>query len=396
MKFKYQALDQKGTLKEGEIEALNLESAQEALRERGLWPLELKSASRFRLRLKKTSALPELILFTVQLSRLLKAGLPLDRALRILARLFESAGKENLTVLIESLQKDLEAGEDFATTLSRHEFFPPYYVSLVRAGQTAGALPEILESLADYLQKQQAFRQELLSALLYPSFLLVFGLFAVQTVLVYVLPRFGRIFDDLGVKPPAFTQFLINLGLFWRDWGPVVLLVLVAGFFFLRLRLSTPEGRQKVENLLLRLPLFGRNLLLADLARVFRGLSVMMRGGVAIERALLLASEIPKLRYLRDLLLRTGEEVKKGRPLSSCFQGLPFNLAFVYDLLAVGEETGDLAQAFADIASLAEEEVQNATKRFLTILEPAAILFFGLLLGTIIISIMLAIFDLRI
>ncbi len=394
MKFKYQAVDTAGNLQEGEIEAPSLEEAQEAIRAKGLWPVELKAASRLTLKLKRGPGLTELILFTVQLNRLLRAGLPLDRALNILQRLLSSSGKDQLATIIDTLSKDIEAGEDFASALSKHPFFPPYYVNLVRAGQAAGALPRILESLADYLQKQQAFRQELLSALLYPSFLLIFGLFAVQTVLVYVLPRFGRIFDDLGVDPPAFTRFLIKLGLFWRDWGPLVLILLLGVGVYLRHRLGSPEGRKRLEELLLRLPLLGRNLLLADLARIFRGLAVMMSGGVPVEKALSLASEIPTLSMLRDLLSRAGEEVKKGQPLSASFRSLPF--PFVVDLLTVGEETGDLAEAFSDIATLAEEEVQNYTQRFLTLLEPAAILFFGLLLGTIIISIMLAIFDLRI
>lgn len=394
MKFKYQAIDATGKLREGVLEAPSLEAAQENLRTKGLWPLELKGASRFSFRLRRGRDYGKLILFTVQLARLLKAGLPLNKALYVLKRLLISSGKEEIASIIETLSKDLEAGEDFATALSKHTFFPAYYVNLVRAGQSAGALPTILDNLAEYLQKQQLFRQELLSALLYPCFLLIFGLLAIQTVLVYVLPRFGRIFDDLGVNPPAFTKFLIEVGLFWRDWGPLFLLLFLGLGVAIRVRLKTSSGRQRLEQFLLRLPFLGRNLLLADLARVFRGLAVMLAGGVPIEKALSLAAEIPSLNLLRDLLKQALEEVKKGQPLSHSFRKLP--LPFVADLLAVGEETGELAEAFADIASLAEEEVQNASKRFLTVLEPAAILFFGLILGTIIISIMLAIFDLRI
>ena len=396
MKFKYEALDKTGNIRRGELEATDEIDAHEFLRKKGLFPVEVKPASRFRLRLSRGERLSELILFTSQLQRLLRAGLALDRALKLLQRIFESAGKTELTTLIETLTRDLAAGETFAQALAKHPFFPAYYVSLVQAGESAGALTRVLEELAHYLVNRKRFHDELLSALLYPSFLLVFGLFAVQTVLVYVLPRFGRIFEDLGVNPPLFTQLLIQAGLFWRQWGPWVILALFLIGIWLRFRLRGPEGKKKIEQLLLKLPILNRYLLLADLVRVFRGLAVMLRGGVTVERALTMGREIAKLSYVKALLQKAYEDIKRGASLAEAFRALPRETLFIYDLLVVGEEAGDLAQAFADAAEIAEEEIQNATKRFLTLLEPAAILFFGVLLGSMIISILVAIFDLRI
>ncbi len=396
MKFKYEALDQEGNLRRGELEAADELSACEILREKALLPVELKPASRLRLRLTRGERLSDLILFTQQLHRLLRAGLPLDRALKLLQKIFQSAGKDELAGLIEAVSRDLASGEDFASALAKHPFFPTYYVNLVRAGQSAGALPRVLEELSAYLVNRKRFQEELLSALLYPSFLLVFGLFAVQTVLVYVLPRFGRIFEDLGVEPPAFTRLLLAAGLFWREWGPFVILGLFLLGVWLRFRFRGPEGRARLERFLLRVPALGRYLLLADLVRVFRGLAVMLRGGVPVERALGMAASVAGLNYVKDLLERAKEDIKHGAPLSGAFRELPHRVHFIYDLIVVGEETGDLAQAFADAADITEEEIQNVTKRFLTILEPAAILFFGVVLGSMIISILVAIFDLRI
>lgn len=396
MKFKYEALDQEGNLRRGELEAADELSACEILRKKGLFPVELKTASRLRLRLTRGEKLSDLILFTQQLHRLLRAGLPLDRALKLLQKIFQSAGKDELAGLIEAVSRDLSAGEDFASALAKHPFFPAYYVNLVRAGQSAGALPRVLEELSAYLVNRKRFQEELISALLYPSFLLVFGLFAVQTVLVYVLPRFGRIFEDLGVEPPAFTRLLLAVGLFWREWGPFVILALLGLGVWLRFRFRGPEGRARLERFLLRMPALGRYLLLADLVRVFRGLAVMLRGGVPVERALGMAASVAGLNYVKELLERAREDIKHGAPLSGAFQALPRRVHFIYDLIVVGEETGDLAQAFADAADITEEEIQNVTKRFLTILEPAAILFFGMVLGSMIISILVAIFDLRI
>ena len=396
MKFKYEALDKEHHLRRGEIEAQDELSAYELLREKGLFPVEVKPASRFSLKLKNKEGLSELILFTSQLARLLRAGLSLDRALRLLQRIFQSAGKSNLSILLETLAQDLASGVDFAQALSKHKFFPSYYVSLVKAGQAAGALPEVLEELAAYLNHRKRFQQELLSALLYPAFLLLFGLFAIQTVLVYVLPRFGRIFEDLGVEPPLFTRLLLQIGLFWREWGPLFILIFLAVIIWLRFQFSGPEGRARLEKFLLRTPWLGRYILLADLVRVLRGLQVMLKGGVAVEKALAMGADIAGLRFTRELFLKAAEDIKRGQPLSQAFKNLPQGVSFIYDLLAVGEETGDLAQSFRDAADIGEEEIQNTTKRFLTILEPATILFFGIILGAMIISILLAIFNLRI
>ena len=396
MKFKYEALDSEGRLTQGVFEAAGEAEALELLRQKGLWPVSLKPATFWRVNLRRGARTADLILFSTQFLRLLEAGLAVDRALKVLKRIFENAGKAEIAQFIELILRDVSSGLELAEALGKHRFFPDYYVNLIRAGQAAGALPRILRELVSYLEERERFRQELLSALLYPAFLLVFGLFAVQTILVYVLPRFGRLFKDLGVTPPFFTRFLIQAGLFWQDFGPYVLLGLVLVFFFLKRRFSGPQGRKALEAYLLRLPLLGRYLLLADLARVCRGLGVMLRGGVPVERALEMAAEVAGLELLRKLFLKANEQVRHGQPLSNVLQELPEEAAFVYDLVAVGEETGDLARAFEDAALLAEEEVRRTTKRFLTVLEPAAILFFGLVLGSMIISILLAIFSLQV
>ena len=397
MKYRYLAATPKGELKEGEIEAFSPQEAAEKLREKALVPIEIKELRLSfwkRLRLRRHSS-EELLLFTEQLHRLLKAGLPLDKAFQLLAKIFATAGKEELERMALNVQQELAQGRRLSEALAQERMFPTFYVSLIEAGEVSGALEEILADLARYLKEQETFRQELLSALLYPSFLLIFGLLAVQTVLVYVLPRFALIFEEMGVKPPWFTNLLIHLGLFWKQWGWVFLLLLLLAFFYLRFRLTTPEYRPRLEKRLLALPFLGRVLLLADLARIFRGLAVMMRGGVPIETALRMAANVGYLTILRDFFTRLGEEIRHGHRLSSLILHLPVRVDFILDLIAIGEETGNLASSFRDIAELCEEEVRVSTKRFLTLLEPATILFFGLLLGTIIVSILVAIFDLR-
>ena len=397
-RYRYLATTVEGDLQQGEMEALSAQEVAERLREKALFPVEIKEARRaFNLKnLLRRSRDEELLLFTRQLERLLEAGLPLDRALKMLSKIFSNTGKAELARLCQLLSEELSRGKSLAEALQAEPFFPDFYVQLVEAGELSGALEKVLADLARYLEEKRRFREELVSALLYPSFLLFFGFFAVQTVLVYVLPRFSLIFQEMDVSPPALTRFLLALGLFWRDWGPIFLLLLLALFFYLRFKYASPENRPLLEKRLLRLPLLGRVMLMAELARVFRSLAVMLRGGVSIEQALKMASGIPGLKVLQKEMASLAEEIKHGQRLSSLLAKFPGRVEFLLELVAIGEETGDLASSFEEIASLCEEEVRTTTSRFLKLLEPVTILFFGLLLGIIIISLLLAIFDLNI
>jgi type II secretory pathway component PulF len=354
MRFRYLAATPGGGLQKGEMEAASVQEVAERLREKSLVPVEIKEARgfvRFRLKRGRTE---ELLLFTEQLHRLLKAGVPLDRALEILGRVFGNTGQRELERLSRLLTQELKEGRRLSEALAAEGFFPEFYVSLVRAGEVSGALEEVLADLSRYLRQREEFRRELLSALLYPAFLLFFGLFAVQTVMVYVLPRFAVIFEEMGVEPPAFTRLLISAGLFWKDWGFVFLILLAAAFFYLRHLLSSPAKRQGLEQRLLRLPFFGRLWLLSELARVFRALAVMLRGGVAIEQALKMAASVPSLLLLREFFSQLAEEIKHGQRLSGLLQRLPVRADFVLDLVTIGEETGNLSTSFADIAELCE------------------------------------------
>ncbi len=383
-----------GTIRQGEIEALGLAEAVEHLRTEGLVPIEVTPVRKgIYFRLWSTDKREDILLFTEQLARLIEAGLPIDRALDILIRVFKATGKTFLWEVAENIRRQLARGQSLSEALSATGIFPEFYVSLVHAGEISGALDVILKDLVRYMKQEHSFRQEFQSALLYPTFLLVFGLIAVQTVLVYILPRFGSIFDELGVTPPLITRVLLSIGGFWRAYGWIFLLLLLGGFFVLKWFVRRPRGRVVTENFLLRLPFLGRFLFLADMAQTFRSLAVMIKGGVSIPQAMILVASVPRFRVFGDFLSQTAQRLKEGARLSWLFQSFPGKFDFVVNFLTLGEETGDMAQAFADLAYLCEQEVKVMAKRFLTLIEPATILFFGLLLGGMIISILMAIFD---
>lgn len=321
--------------------------------------------------------------------------MPLDKALNFLERVFNSTGKKNLALLVNRLKERLRKGKSLSQALEEEPEMSNLYVQLIKTGETVGDLPGVLTTLEHYLSSRKRFRSELISTSLYPLFLVIFGLFAIQTVLVYVLPRFAIIFEEFGTNPPLFTRVLLQIGIFWRDWGPYFLTLL--GLLFLGgIRWARhPERRKKIEDLLIRLPYIGLLFLLADLARIFKAMAVMLSGGLSLYRAMLQAAEVATLINLRQILKEGAEKIRHGTSMRVALIGMPSNVAFVLDFLSVGEESGNLHQACNQIARICEERFSNAMARMLKLLEPLSVLVFGLFVGAVLLSVLLAIFDIQ-
>jgi len=392
MEFVYVAL-REGSREKGRIEAADRTEALQILRERGLTPIELVPAKKWG-SFRRGLSDEDLLLFTEHLRRLLEGGLPIDRALEFLEKLFSTTGKRALSTLTGRLRERLRRGKSLSEALGE-EKVPSFYIHLIKTGELAGNLPEILSSLERYLQERRRFRSELISASIYPTFLLIFGLFAVQTVLVYVLPRFAYIFEEFGTKPPFLTWVLLKAGLFWKAWGPYCLIGLGAVLLAALRMLRHPDRRKRMEDLFLKIPLIGRLLLVADLARIFRATGVMLGGGLPLYKTFLQAAEISVLEELKRALREAAEDMRRGAPLHAALAGLPPEASFVLDFLSIGEESGTLVKSCEQIAELCEEQFSGTVQRLFKLLEPLTILVFGLFVGAVMISMLLAIFEIQ-
>ena len=379
----------------GRLEAPSEVEALRILKERGLVPVELKPVRRKRWFLRRELSDDDVLLFTEHLRQLLEGGLPLDKALNFLERVFESTDKRSLALFVGRLKERLQKGRSLSQALEEETDISRLYVQLIKTGEAVGDLPGILATLQHYLSSQKRFREELISNSLYPLFLIVFGLFAIQTVLVYVLPRFAVVFEEFGTEPPWFTALLLRIGIFWRDWGAYFLLLLGAIFVWGVRWIRLPERRKSMEEWLIRWPYVGLLVLLADLTRVFRALAVMLGGGLSLYRALLQAAEVATLITLRRILQEGAEKIRHGSSLRVALLGLPPKVSFVLDLLSVGEETGNLPRVCNQISRICEERFSTAMTRILKLLEPVSVLGFGLFVGAILLSVLLAIFDLH-
>lgn len=394
MEFSYTALRPDGEEK-GRIEAPSQAEALKILRAKGLVPVEIKPIKRKNWFFKKNLSEDDLLLFTEHLRQLIEGGLPLDRALDFLEGVFQATNKKNLAQMANRLRERVRKGQSLSQALEEEPDISHLYVQLIRAGEVAGNLSEVLKALEDYLKRQKHFRSEIISSSLYPLFLVVFGLFAIQTVLVYVLPRFAVIFQEFGTDPPLITKILLRVGLFWKEWGPLIL-CLLGVFFLVAVRLAREkERRRQIETFVLRIPYLGTLLLLADLARIFRALGVMLSGGLSLYKATLQAARVATLQTLRQLFEEGAEQIRRGISLRVALTGLPAGASFVLDFLGVGEESGDLPRACTQIARICEERFSSATTRILKLMEPISVLVFGLFVGAVLISVLIAIFDIQ-
>jgi len=317
----------------------------------------------------------------------------MDRSLQVLSDSMEDSA---LRGLCNQILQDIEKGASLSESLDKYGGFSSMYVTLVRAGENSGTLEEVLEHLASYLEEELKAKKEIVSALIYPSLLLGAGLISAYLLLVLVIPRFSVIFMDLDQAIPLPTKIMLFISLVVRKaWWlfPLGLVVLVALFKY---SLSRPVWRERWEKLLMyKLPLVSVFVRKREISRFTRAMAILLRGGVPLSRALELVVEISPFEDVRKELRRITKEIKKGRSLSALTKESHFFLSFCTHMVSVGEETGSLDEAFLNVALTFEEDIKESTSRFLNLLEPMIILFMGLLIGSMVISMLMAIFSIN-
>jgi type II secretion system protein F len=400
--FQYRAADQAGKVVEGVMEAEVEQSVVSRLHEMGCIPLRIAlpgdsvgSSAQLRLPLlhRRKISQQQLLQFTQELSTLLAAGLPLDRSLSILGGLIEE--KEFGAVLKTTLEA-VRAGKSLASSMGEHpEIFPKLYVNMIRAGEAGGILESVLRYLAEYLESSQALKEDVKSALIYPIILATAAGLSLIILFIYVIPRFSVIFKDVGKALPWITRVVIGFSQALTQYGWIALLLIilavVGGLFYVR----TPEGKAETDSLLLRTWLLGDLIRKFETARFARTLSALLKGGVPLLDALGTVQGVVGNRLLARALGQVQLRVREGkgmaRPLgeSGLFPPLALNM------IAVGEETGKLEAMLTEVAGYYDQEVKRTTKRLTSLLEPALILGMGLIIGSVVVSMLMAIFSIN-
>jgi general secretion pathway protein F len=399
--YKYKASTYEGKIVEGTMEASDDGTVSLKLQEMGLLPVRIGMASRETLLTRefewpgkrKRIRQKDLLIFTQELHTLVRAGFPLDRTLAILGQLAESPA---MAEVVQDVLKEVKGGKSFSEALAKYPaVFPKVYVSMVKAGEAGGVLEEILTRLSGYLVSSAELRSYILSALIYPALLSFVGLLSVTVLTIFVVPRFAKIFGDMGVPLPLPMAILKGFSsLFTYYWWVVLIGIVVIAVYFNRFRRSD-EGRLKWDRWMLRVPLVGALLRKLEVARFSRSLGTLLHGGVPLLQSMTIVRDIIANQSIARTIEPIRNGIKKGEGITQPMKQSGVFPPLAMHLIEVGEESGKLDSMLIQVADVYDVEVRNSVKNLIAFFEPALILLMGVIIGTIVVSMMMAIFSIN-
>ncbi len=388
MKYTYIAIDKAGKRVSGAIEASSATSATDTLKNRGLKPFKVQKESSFSLNSIKLGGkkikLKDMMIFTRQLSTMINAGVPLVRSLNTL-----QAQTENQTFKrhIGEVCKDVEGGLSFADALEKHPtVFSPIYVNMVRAGEAGGILDDILKKLAVQQEKDAHIRAKFKGAMTYPIILLSITFLVFMGLMMFVMPRLGKIIKDLGgpdAKLPPITQGMLAISDFMVSKWYVLVAVAVIGIPLLRRAISTPNGKRKKDEILMKIPIISDIIKKVAIARFARIFASLMAAGVNVVDSITITSKSLNNSVIEAELMEASKAVVNGQQLSVPLASSKVLPPIVSQMMAVGEETGETAEILVKIADFYEEEVDTVVESLSSILEPIMIVVMGAMIGVI-------------
>jgi general secretion pathway protein F len=393
--FFFRAVASDGKLRTGSLSGDNERLIARELRKQGLTPIYVgiapKSAA---LEIKlpsfgKGGKKKDVLFFTSELSTLLNSGVPLDRALSITAELTVRA---SFRFIVLDVLRVLKSGKTLADSLATHpDYFPDLYTNMVRAGEASGSLGVIFERLAEFERTADDLRSYIITAMVYPLLLAGVGVASIILLLTYVVPKFASIFQDSTMKMPTPTRLMLEAsnilrGYWWIGAGAIVL-----GYSIWRAYVATAAGRMWWDGFRLKTPLLGPALLKAETARFARAMATLVGNTVPLVQSIAIAGATLRNRTITTALAGVAQGVKRGEGIATPLRKAACFPPLAGHLLAVGEETGRLDQMFARMADIYEADTKSSIKRFTSIFEPLVILIMGIVVGSLILSMLLAI-----
>ena len=396
--YYYKAVTLAGETLEGQLDVANPDDVIGKLQDAGNIPLEVReadsgdSASLFAALFKrKTLTDAQVVQFTQQLSTLLGAGQPLDRALQILLDLPES---EKAKRLLERVRDQVRGGTPLSDALeAEHGSFSKLYVNMVRAGEAGGSMDETLARLADYLERSANLKGSVINAMIYPAFLVGMVMVSLMVLLVYVVPQFAPMFTDMGVEMPLITKIVLAVGETLQSFWWLIIALIVFGIGWFRRQMADPPARLKIDARFLKTRVVGDVIRKVETARLARTLGTLLKNGVPLLSGLTVARNVMNNTVLAEALEHATDEVKSGG-------GLGYSLAqskrfpkLAIQMISVGEESGELASMLMKVADTFDIEVKNTLDRLLAALVPATTIVMTIVVATIMLAIVLPIMN---
>lgn len=334
----------------------------------------------------------ELAVFTRQFSVMIDAGLPLVQCIEILGT--QSENKVFQKVLLQ-VRQDVESGATLADSMRKHpKVFDDLFSNMIAAGEAGGILDTILQRLATYIEKAVKLRRAVRSAMIYPTAVITIAALVVAIILWKVIPTFAALFAGLGAELPLPTRIVIAVSNFLGRYFLIMIFVLAAVIYAIKRYHDTYKGRRVIDGLLLKAPVLGIVLRKIAVARFCRTLATLVSSGVPILEALEITAKTAGNAVVEDAIMATRKSIEEGKTISEPLKDTEVFPPMVVHMIAVGEQTGALDAMLSKIADFYEEEVDAAVENMLTLLEPIMILFLGIVIGGIVISMYLPMFDL--
>lgn len=396
--FEYKARDRAGKMVSGVIEADSQEMAARRLRQDGYFIVQLGPKSKTSVKSLLTMDLTAsaklrskaLAIFARQFAVMSRTGLPIVTCLELLA---SNTINRNLKEALVRVRRSVTTGNSLADALGNESIFPSMFVNMVAAGEFAGTLEEVLTETSNYYERQDKMQKQIQQATLYPMIVLTFAFLMVFVVLFVVLPRFAGIYAQFGAELPVFTQVILNI----RDWFVEVWYVLAIIAVLLSVLIkryyATKTGKEKIDGLLLKIPLIGGILSRVSLSGFCRSLSLMVRSGISMVDSLEVTAKVISNSAVVADILKAKEGVKQGQGLAVSFSGARATPLLVKQMIEVGEEAGDLPSTLEYLAEFYDDEIEYLVANLTALLEPFMIFVVAILVAIIAFSIVLPMFQ---
>lgn len=402
--FQYKAVSAAGEVNEGVMNAASQGAVIERLQGMNLIPIRAaelagnssatvgqnapKAASMFS---RNTVSQPDLGNTTRELATLLRAGLPLDRSFEILINLAE---KKSVADLLNEIRNEVRGGASLSKALDKHrDIFSRFYINMVKAGEVGGALGNVLQRLADHMERAKELKDSVVSAMIYPSILVVVSFLSVSILVIFVVPQFKQIFEQSGKALPLATAIVLASGTFLRANWPIILGIILFTLWLFSRSLSNPVSRARWDAKFLRWPVMGGLIARIEMARFSRSLGTLLQNGVPLLTGLAILKDTLGNAVFRNAVEIISRDLKEGRGMSKPMLEANVFPKMAVQMIAVGEETGKLDEMLFQVADVYDREVASAIKRAMALLQPIMIVVLAVLIGGIIMSILVAMFD---
>jgi type IV pilus assembly protein PilC len=398
--FVWEGKTAQGKVLKGEMEALSQQVVLSRLRTQRIQPIPTRVREKGK-GLDKELTLPgfgakvkprDVMIFTRQFATMIDAGLPIVQGLDILCQQTESKAFRNI---IRTIKQDVEGGTTLAEALKKHpKIFDDLYVNMVAAGEMGGVLNTILNRIAVFIEKSSKLKRKIKGAMIYPATIVVVAVSVVSVLLLYVIPVFGELYGSMGKALPAPTQITINISNWFRSYFLYLVAVVAAIIFAVRLYYKTDNGKMVIDGFMLKLPVFGDLIRKVAVARFSQNMSVLLTSGVPILDGLAITARTAGNKVVEHAIMKCRVSISQGKTIAEPLMESRIFPPMVCQMVAIGENTGSLDSLLKKVSEFYEDEVDSAVANLTALMEPVIMVVLGVIIGGLVISMYLPIFQL--